>query len=893
MNILGTDCLQMNLKMNSLAVGLLLFSRAFAIRNDVPPNISSLKPEVTPNVILSSFRNILNFYCDFNPPPGTNYYYVVEWGIVTGLSWTHTLKEFEAVQYTSLYEFRAKTALTEQILKDKQFSRLGFTIACSITAQNTQNGVSSAARESLPKFFGIEVLNKTVRVSNKRETTVFLRLTVPFGCSPHENGICSIPLHVFIPRNKDNCQLPDLTQIEGIRNRCGVEIRSDMINEWIPLRLSAFDGETRLDLSTTYNLVLSTPHFFPSHPFFSNYFLDPITVEVHTDMTLLKDKLCYSYNDPHIGSFDGLRYESQKGGKFLLYRNKVYKTQVQTQTTECYRNTWCNCGVVINAGRDVFLVSNCGNGQSLKWDIRFRECKDRVLWRKVKRETVSKYKIFLPTGTLVTVMLHGGLLNVNIAPGLADFKNTEGLCGPFDQNIGNDRDKRPGSTEADATLSWRVTPQEDLFNSRNDNNLEPWKDERLLCSCNADRTSTEVFDKATCHPELSKTCEDNRTNPILEHQCSLMTRKKRNVHGVYVAKELDLHQSVETKYVPKQRVAKKRYFPEMVYKRKAYDYVRAEADCLEIFNTTTFRTCSSIPGINFDDYLENCILDAQIPNAMDWTPTHLEAVKDKCMHEVKVNQPLPVYKLAKLTVHNMVINANSSTKDSEALYNIPSFSKELLQSIEEMSCPNDCSGNGECKKGQCVCDGVYIGDDCSVDSTFPPVMEGIPDRGECDLQLRLCEQTSVFGKKFANTDDLSCHLVPFLVSSNSENVLSGEALTTKAELQTFVEVSCPLPKTRKDLSTESDQSDHIAYGYTISVSNDGITYSEEDILVIFDSECVNCTKDDGNVVCRQNPSYCVKFGKCYGFGETYGYETCEGGGESRWITGRVNDERVP
>lgn len=76
----------------------------------------------------------------------------------------------------------------------------------------------------------------------------------------------------------------------------------------------------------------------------------------------------------------------------------------------------------------------------------------------------------------------------------------------------------------------------------------------------------------------------------------------------------------------------------------------------------------------------------------------------------------------------------------------------------------------------------------------------------------------------------------------------------EAELQTFVEVICPLEKTRKKRSTFFKEDDYIAFGYMISVSNDGVKFSEEDILVIFDSECVNCTKHNGNVICRQNVS---------------------------------------
>jgi len=41
-------------------------------------------------------------------------------------------------------------------------------------------------------------------------------------------------------------------------------------------------------------------------------------------------------------------------------------------------------------------------------------------------------QIYLPTGTKIITSRNSGIfMNVDITPGLADFKNTEGLCGKF------------------------------------------------------------------------------------------------------------------------------------------------------------------------------------------------------------------------------------------------------------------------------------------------------------------------------------------------------------------------------------------------------------------------------------------------------------------------------
>jgi hypothetical protein len=68
-------------------------------------------------------------------------------------------------------------------------------------------------------------------------------------------------------------------------------------------------------------------------------------------------------------------------------------------------------------------------------------------------------QIFLPTGTEVLITLSGHyfqpFLNVQVTPSLADWNKTDGLCGLFNGNANDDRQKRPGSTKNDINLSWR------------------------------------------------------------------------------------------------------------------------------------------------------------------------------------------------------------------------------------------------------------------------------------------------------------------------------------------------------------------------------------------------------------------------------------------------------
>ena len=82
------------------------------------------------------------------------------------------------------------------------------------------------------------------------------------------------------------------------------------------------------------------------------------------------------------------------------------------------------------------------------------------------------------------------------------------------------------------------------------------------------------------------------------------------------------------------------------------------------------------------------------------------------------------------------------------------------------------------------------------------------------------------------------------------NTESEKSHIVLAELETSVEVRCMLANDRKRRSADDDlTSDLIARGYKVSVSNDGVTYSDEDILVVYDSTCVNCTISGSQAIC--------------------------------------------
>lgn len=96
-------------------------------------------------------------------------------------------------------------------------------------------------------------------------------------------------------------------------------------------------------------------------------------------------------------------------------------------------------------------------------------------------------------------------------------------------------------------------------------------------------------------------------------------------------------------------------------------------------------------------------------------------------------------------------------------------------------------------------------------------------------------------------DNISGFVLQVKVNNDTE---LEEALTAVAEVQSMSEIRCPLPtsRTRRSIG-DSLAGAYIARGFHVSVSNDGVTFSEEDVLVIYDSTCVHCTVEGSTTTC--------------------------------------------
>ena len=91
-------------------------------------------------------------------------------------------------------------------------------------------------------------------------------------------------------------------------------------------------------------------------------------------------------------------------------------------------------------------------------------------------------------------------------------------------------------------------------------------------------------------------------------------------------------------------------------------------------------------------------------NSMDWAITHLEGVKSHCKHQVYINQPFPPEMTSDPSFENNATESesdnNSTTNTNGTVTSSEAFTPEFLDKVEELSCTNDCFGNGVCNKGK-------------------------------------------------------------------------------------------------------------------------------------------------------------------------------------------------
>ncbi|KAL3836566.1 hypothetical protein ACJMK2_021990 [Sinanodonta woodiana] len=769
--------------------------------------------------------NELVFYCDFEPSSDNTVLYTVTW-YRDQIDAGSILMSSKQLPYSLKETFRSMTNLTERNIT------FGITLFCTVAATKLNVTVPSE-----PYFVGIEITpGDAVSIQDSEETQLNIRSTIPFGCRDL-NDDCLLNVNMYYSENGvDNCLLPAAAAF----SYCGVHISSRRWNELYTLKIGVRHGQNLQSISRTYTIKFKTDEDFDHHEMFRNYTLPKvIKVKVSTDTSNLNGKECHAISDPHMLTFDGRYYENQNNGTYILYKHSRKPIQVQMKTSLCYGipqgPPFCPCGVAISAGRDVFVIDRC----STPIKIYMPRCDDETLKGKVKTDGNS-YQIYLPTGSLLKI--NGGIsFNIYLYPSVSDREATSGLCGYLDNDKHNDFMLRSGSwvaeTEYEAFNSnWEVKPEEDLFNPSNYKFLPIWPTEENLCVC-TQYEGGHVGQSYHCGSDSRIFCPDNSLNDSLAAECNRL---------IYNNSGAAIHVDDSDNNISRSDINTLKKNQTM----KNYTADRASDECWSFLNSSKlFKKCSEIPDIDPSTFANTCAKDAVLTSTMNWASTHLDSAQKSCLYQVIVNQPLPkdLLTIFNVTVtHNKTVVLNNKTETGTSIY-----TDDFKQSVEELSCPMVCSGHGNCSKGQCYCDNTFGDVDCSVDLREPPVVYGIPERGVCDLQKKGCETVSVLGDNFVESKNLSCRFSLFDIKINWTIVYDNNASIVNGLRISFAEVSCPLPNGRSlPFMQVNEALDTVAIGYGVAVSNNMKNFSQDTSLLLYDSLCLDCTKNGFNIACK-------------------------------------------
>lgn len=80
---------------------------------------------------------------------------------------------------------------------------------------------------------------------------------------------------------------------------------------------------------------------------------------------------------------------------------------------------------------------------------------------------------------------------------------------------------------------------------------------------------------------------------------------------------------------------------------------------------------------------------------MEWTSVHIEAAKENCLKYMLFNQPIPQEVLDNIQTPSD--NSSDGTKTNPI--GVSQFTPERLKYLRDVSCLNDCNGNGQCESG--------------------------------------------------------------------------------------------------------------------------------------------------------------------------------------------------
>jgi hypothetical protein len=727
--------------------------------------------------------------------------------------------------------------------------KLGSEFACAVTAYDVIGGSFSKRSNMSANFFaGIKVHTPQVTFDAMSTGVITIEPTIPIGCDGSQD--CKLILHTYMPDGNTTC-----TALAFRNLYCGVYLFSSNYSEVINIPITATDNTQIIVMEEDRHMVYLRTDNTVFNKIWQNYELEgiPVTIIYGNGST----GVCRVFNDPHYTTFDGRRYENHDDGTKILYRNVLYNTEIQAQFTQCnVPGTKCLCGVAVKAGFDVYIWSVCDGSVRMG----YLHCNNAERSLFVKKINDKVIKITFAYGTYIRLIQDRTFIQMFLYPSNKDHSNTVGMCGTFDDDMDNDFHFSNGTSMGNAyhTLhpdnKWTSFPTEfgDIWtvSSDTENFFSDNFDESILqkhvnsyCICTNTTSNVEGTDiingTIPCTPAGEVLCS---LGELLSHSnCDFIsTKSRRRRRSQSDDGKGPLLLPGKKVRVPTVKVTNMYQDPQRMKREMgevAWTEEQAREYCEKHFNENiVYKLCSQVPEVNPETSIDVCVADIQLTNTTDWVYPSMHTMAESCYEELL------------RTVS--IIKAEAMGKGD------PIYGK-----IKMAACINNCSEIGECVEGKCICPPGIGGSDCSVDMTMPVTITSLLDDGVCDTRQSDCSRTFIYGGAFVDSETLLCKVQEFKEDVSGLRML-GETYKIHPHVETFVELILSLPKSSTPAAKFGNHGEPVVSGYSISVTNDGKTYSRTTDFYKYDSDCQWVDEVNGKFLFSIEPGFCFIDNKC-------------------------------
>ncbi|KAM8980942.1 von Willebrand factor D and EGF domain-containing protein [Sarcophilus harrisii] len=782
--------------------------------------------------------------------------FVITWSRLSSEGFREELKKEITVEESSLLEL------------DGINLRLGDRIFCGVSAFFRENpDIQSAVIQSKEFFAGIKLQPEVSTVSEDgQEHQLRLESTVPILCPEPGQG-CKISLTLKTIDQGNGQQGFNLAL-----SRCQVELPETTSCENGTCSRAVIYFTAIIDFSRDGDRIseIAVEPIVSENFLWSSYIPESIQIRVKD----LPTASCYSFTDPHIITLDGRHYEHFKTGTFVLYKSVSRDFEVHVRQWDCgslHYPVACNCGFVAKEGGDVVALDMCSGQLHESQPYLSVKSRDPASNVKIKESYLGrKVTVFFSSGAFVRADLSEWGMSLTVQSPGSDYGSTRGLCGTFDGDPENDFHDQRGSplkerpdpylafisewscAGAEAGSPWvsapgSPSPSGAASGCRDAERVRrPSLIPELDVAMDADgpsrsfrrRSLKEEKHPGPFFPSQEKYAHLTRGEsegaigqrngrgkpapleagdpPPRERPSARSRQKREHLRGHLPAFSVPDLGPADLEglsyFFPEDHAADAQPEPAPSWPTPSgLTEARVGEVCRQrLANSSIGRACAGFLGERLDSALAMCVKDVLLKDNLGWADAGLALLENECERRV------------------LQEGAHSPEGDGRA-------PEDVLLALR---CPGLCSGRGQCMEWGCACSQGFSSFDCSVWSDQAPEITELENAGLCDIQLSGCTAVRVFGHGFRESRTPKCEVTP--QQYNGSQGIPGAPVYTDVVFQNSTTVTCRLPAHVQKLPTMDQWGDGPIVKWQVKVSNDGLRFSNPQILTLYDGACQTC-----------------------------------------------------